>query len=197
MEQLSNGKWRLRLEPAQGAVLVVEEGEKVRYTKRKRRRLQNWLRFPVTGISAVDAEAYVTWLDRSGRVPGARLCTEREWERGARGADDRRFPHGYELDPEDANYDETYGKHPLAMGPDEVGSHPSSRSPFGLDDMSGNAWEWTTSSIQPARYSARGGAYFFGRKTNQIVNRELPVPTIRVATLGLRVCATYPRPIRK
>ena len=50
------------------------------------------------------------WLDRTGRVPGARVCEEREWERAARGADDRMYPHGDNLEPDDANFDETYGK---------------------------------------------------------------------------------------
>ena len=49
----------------------------------------------------------------------------------ARGADDREFPGGDFLDPDDANFDETYAREPASMGPDEVGSYPASRSPFG------------------------------------------------------------------
>ena len=37
--------------------------------------------------------------------------------------------------------DATYGRMLGAYGPDEVGRHPESRSPFGVDDMAGNAWE--------------------------------------------------------
>jgi formylglycine-generating enzyme required for sulfatase activity len=186
------GGWRLTIMPAQ-RVYTAAAGEKLYYGRRRAREVQDWLRFPVTGISAHDAEAYVAWLDRTGRVPGARLCTEYEWARAARGADDRTFPHGYRLDPEDANYDETYGKDPLGMGPDEIGAHPASRSPFGLEDMSGNAWEWTTSSLAPGQYVGRGGSYFYDQKTNQIVNRQVSVPTLRDATLGFRVCADPPR----
>ena len=97
----------------------------------------------------------------TGRVPGARLCNEREWERAARGADDREFPHGDHLEPDDADIDQTYGKEPLAFGPDEVGSHPASRSPFGLDDMCGNVFEWTTSSLAPNEHVLRGGGYYY------------------------------------
>ena len=56
-------------------------------------------------------------------------------------ADARTFPSGPALAPDDANIDSTYGREPLAFGPDEVGSHPGSRSPIGADDMAGNVWE--------------------------------------------------------
>ena len=74
-------------------------------------------------------------------MPGARLCSELEWERAARGGDDRMFPHGDELRAEDANIDLTYGRVDSAYGPDAVGSHPASRSPFGVDDLAGNVLE--------------------------------------------------------
>lgn len=147
----------------------------------------------MTAISADDAQAYARWLDTTGRLPGARLCTEYEWERGARGADDREYPHGNRLAPDDANHDQTYGRKPSATGPDEVGSHPASRSPFGLDDMVGNAFEWTVSSLVPGQFVGRGGSFFYDPKTNQIANRQVSLATLRDATLGLRLCATFPR----
>jgi formylglycine-generating enzyme required for sulfatase activity len=79
------------------------------------------------------------------------------------------------------------------MGPDEVGSHPDSRSPFGLDDMSGNAFEWTTSTVNLGSYVGRGGSYYHDRKTIQVVNRAVSSPAIRDATLGVRMCAAFPR----
>src|SRR5207253_1092585 len=112
----------------------------------------------------------------SGRLPGARLCDEHEWERAARGADGRRFPHGDRLAPDDANYDETYGRHPLAYGPDEVGSHPASESPFGVRDMAGNVYEWVRSVRAPAEAVYRGGAWYFGQNTNRCANREVAEP---------------------
>src|SRR5262249_15127434 len=140
------------------------------------------------------AVAYVQWLSSSGRVPGARLCTEYEWERAARGADDRDYPHGDVLDPEDANFTDTYDKDPLAAGPDEVGSHPATRSVFGVDDMGGNAFEWVTSSVTLDKSAARGGAYTYDAITGLIPNRQTPQPQYRDGTLGLRVCADYPLP---
>src|SRR5207237_9071692 len=135
------------LAPQTGSrVQVVREGEKLRLPRAERAE-QDWLRLPVAGISFLDARAYAEWLSRTARVPGARLCNEMEWERAARGADDREFPGGDALRPTDANFDATYGKQPQAFGPDQVGSHPGSRSPFGVDDMAGNVWEWVESSL--------------------------------------------------
>jgi len=96
------------------------------------------------------------------------------------------------LDPDDANFDETYGRDAAAMGPDEVGSHPASRSPFGLDDMAGNVFEWTTSSLDPGKSVARGGAYFYDRMTARSTNRNPLEPGLRDPRLGLRICAAAP-----
>jgi formylglycine-generating enzyme required for sulfatase activity len=191
LQPLARGRWRFTFQPAQQAYTALS-GEPIRYPGRKMRAVQDWLKFPVTGISVADAEAYLAWLRREGRVPGARLCTEQEWERAARGADDREFPHGYQLDPDDANYDETYGKDPRGIGLDEVGSHFASRSPFEIDDMTGNAYEWAVSSLAPKEYVGRGGSFFYDQKTNRIPNRQVPTASLRDATLGLRVCASYP-----
>ena len=79
------------------------------------------MRFPVSGIDWDDVLAYTRWLSSSGRVPRARPCREDEWERAARGADGRAFPHGDELRPSDANWEATYDKQPLAFGPDTLG----------------------------------------------------------------------------
>ncbi|XXF78653.1 bifunctional serine/threonine-protein kinase/formylglycine-generating enzyme family protein [Myxococcaceae bacterium GXIMD 01537] len=190
-----DGAWWLRIQPGTRPY-TARVGEKLRYGKRERRVEQDWLRLPVTGISFPDAEAYTAWLSRTGRVPGARLCTEHEWERAARGADGRDFPHGDSLAPDDANIDITYGKEPLGFGPDEVGSHPASRSPFGVDDLAGNVWEWTRSSLEPGKPVARGGSYYFASNSARSANRELPEPGLRDLTVGLRVCADPPVPTR-
>jgi serine/threonine protein kinase/formylglycine-generating enzyme required for sulfatase activity len=187
----AEGRWRFEYQPAQFRY-EAREGAPLRYRFRPKRAEQQWPRFPVTGIDTSDALAYLSWLRRSGRVPGARFCTEYEWERAARGADGREFPHGAELLADDANFDETYAKDPRGMGLDEVGSHPPSRSPFGVDDMTGNAFEWVVSSLQQGQYVGRGGSYFYERNTNRLTNRQLPTATLRDATLGLRVCASFP-----
>jgi eukaryotic-like serine/threonine-protein kinase len=182
--------WQLSLQPTR-KVYAARAGEKIHYEARQRRAEQDWLHFPVSGVSLEDAQAYVGWLSGSGRVPGARLCTEREWERAARGADDREFPHGNRLDPDDANIDQTYGRDPLAFGPDEVGSHPASRSPFGLDDASGNVFEWTSSVLAPNEHVLRGGGYYYDVTVARIPNRQVSEPTVRDPNIGIRVCVTF------
>ncbi len=185
------GTWRLRIQPGSVAY-EARAGEKLRYARREQRAEQDWLRMPVTGIAFPDAEAYAAWLHRTGRVPGARLCSELEWERAARGADGREFPHGDTLALDDANIDLTYGKQPAGFGPDEVGSHPASRSPFGVDDLAGNVWEWTRSALEPGKPVARGGSYYYSSNSARSSNRELPEPGLRDLTVGMRVCADLP-----
>ncbi|MBJ6760294.1 SUMF1/EgtB/PvdO family nonheme iron enzyme [Myxococcaceae bacterium JPH2] len=185
------GTWRLRFQPGD-TPYTARMGEPLRYAKRERRAEQDWLRFPVSGITFADAQAYASWLATTGRVPGARLCTELEWERAARGVDGREFPHGDRLEPDEANVDTTYGKEPGGFGPDEVGSHAASRSPFGADDMAGNVWEWTRSWLEPGRPVARGGSFSFASTSARSSNRELPEPSLRDVALGLRVCADPP-----
>jgi formylglycine-generating enzyme required for sulfatase activity len=148
---------------------------------------------PVVGITWEDAQAYTRWLASTARVPGARPCSEREWERAARGADGRLYPHGDALGADDANFDRTYGKVLASFASDEVGAHPASRSPFGVDDLVGNVWEWTASVLVPGTPVARGGAYYFDEKTGQSSNREIVDPTLRDVSLGLRVCAALPQ----
>ena len=189
LETLADGSWQLALKPSEQSY-AARLGSPIVYKGRTTRAAQDWRKFPVVGIDWDDVEAYAAWLRTSGRVPGARPCREDEWERAARGADDREFPHGDTLAPDDANFDETYGKQPLAFGPDAVGSHPASRSPFGLDDTSGNVWEWTRAlgASGDARV-LKGGAYYYGAITNRIPNRQVVERTMRDATLGVRICA--------
>jgi formylglycine-generating enzyme required for sulfatase activity len=189
LTRLAPGRWRLAFKP--GSVLLeAETGQPVRYPERTLAAAQRWERWPVVGISYQDVTAYTSWLDRSGRLPGARPCTEPEWERAARGADDRVYPHGYALAPTDANFDETYGKVPASFGLDEVGSHPASRSPFGVDDLSGNVWEWVSSHLTDNHAAARGGSFAYASPTARIPNREKPEPTYRDVALGVRICAS-------
>ena len=169
---------------------AVRSDEPLVYTGRKVLARQDWLDFPVAGVSPAAAKRYAAWLRETGRVPGARLCTELEWERAARGADDRVFPHGGLLQPDDANFDATYGRLDGAYGPDAVGSHPRSRSPFGVDDLAGNIYEFAISSQKSEEMVIRGGAYYFNSATCRSTNREVVPASFQDVTTGFRLCAS-------
>jgi eukaryotic-like serine/threonine-protein kinase len=187
LRTLADGTHELTITP-DTITYTAREGEVITYPDRATRKQQDWRRWPVSGISADDAEAYAAWLDRTGRVKHARLCTEAEWERAARGADGRPYPHGDRLAPDDANIDVTYGQRAGGFGPDEVGSHPASTSPHGLVDTSGNVWELMR-GIAGQDVVARGGTYFQPARTARLANREFVTRTLRHVQVGVRLCA--------
>jgi len=193
----------LRWQPVSGWVLTFHrsgaqifsawEGEPFRYAGRDHNREGDWRQLPLSGVSADDLEGYFAWLDRSGRLRGARLCNEQEWERAARGADARRYPGGDRLSPGDANFDATYGRRPDAYGPDVAGAHPGSASPFGVLDMTGNAMEMVLPHTpELGRLVFRGGGWYYTPLTVLIANRNAGEPTLRNAVLGARTCAPLP-----
>jgi formylglycine-generating enzyme required for sulfatase activity len=125
----------------------------------------DWVQLPLGGVSYDDGLRYAAWLARARGLAGARVCTDLEWERAARGADDRHFPAGNrEPGPTDACTLGTYGGDPRRAGPCAVATHPSTRSIFGVEDMVGSQFEWTSSPAMAVRdhraiEQARAGSY--------------------------------------
>ncbi len=91
-------------------------------------------------VSQAEAAAYARWAGRS-------LPTEAEWQRAAYSAPDgseRPYPWGAK--PPNASL----GNFDLqAWDPMPVNSFPQSQSAFGLHDILGNGWEWTSSAFAP------------------------------------------------
>lgn len=183
-------------------VSYASRGEFLIHQARERdeRQAQRWRDLPVSAVSSRAAREYARWL--SGEVPGARLCSEYEWERAARGADTRAFPHGDALEPHQANFDQTHGATTAATaGPDAVGSYPGSASPFGVLDMAGNVYEWTSSEFAPGGevslavpgrdrlHVVRGGSFYTALISAMAMNRWKVPDSDRFANLGVRICA--------
>ena len=183
-----DGTWELTINPAGDITYRARAGSPIEYRDRTLRKVQDWLQFPVSGITPEDGAVYAAWLAKTGRVPRARLCDEVEWEKAARGIDGRRFPHGNHVDPDDTNIDVTYGRRDGGFGPDAVGSHPRSTSPFGADDMAGNVWEMLRTANHDG-FVMRGGGYYTGTNSSNLANRQPITPTFRNLHAGLRICA--------
>jgi formylglycine-generating enzyme required for sulfatase activity len=193
LSELEDGAFKLEIKPST-ETYSARSGEPIVYRGRATERSQDWLKMPVLGRALDDMNDYLRWLDRTGRVRGARLCSDQEWERAARGADGRLYPHGSSLSPSDANFYDTHGKDGTNLGPDEVGAHPLSASPFGVDDMTGNAFEWVRSSLAANEWVIRGGCFFFDAISARSSNRNVVEQNYRDPRFGLRVCApiTFP-----
>jgi eukaryotic-like serine/threonine-protein kinase len=187
------GRWRVTMQPATTR-LEAWDGEPITYPGRSRKATVNWRRLPVSGISQQDAIAYAAWLDRSGQVPGARLCTDDEWEAAARGADGRAYPIGEDVRREEGNWQFTYGG-ALGLGADEVSlENPEvARTVYGLDGLVGNVFDMTISNSQgieglPA--TARGGAFSFDLGAVKIEQHNQVEASYRDIGLGVRLCSS-------
>jgi formylglycine-generating enzyme required for sulfatase activity len=147
-------------------------------------------------------------LTSTSLPPGAlkvQLPSEAEWEKAARGGLEipwgeagmqhenpdpaRRYPWGQKPDPELANFDET-----RIEASSTVGCFPDGASPYGVEDLSGNVWEWTRSHRKDYPYQAgdgredltagdytsrvvRGGAFYSDGRLVRCAYRDLRSPS--------------------
>ncbi len=151
----------------------------------------DWLHMPVNapgGHIAFDGKTFtsfpgyenhpvvmVTWFGARAycKSTGGRLPFEDEWEKAARGEDERAYPWGDTLERNQANY---YGSRDVfekVLGKQgdttPVGFYNGKSydgyqtlravSPYGLFDMAGNVWQWTNDDYEGIHYRyLRGGS---------------------------------------
>jgi formylglycine-generating enzyme required for sulfatase activity len=141
-----------------------------------------------------DAQTYCAWR-------GRRLPTEAEWEKAARGDDARLFPWGNQWDAKRVRLS---GEDARNGDMAAVGSFPQNASPYGALDMSGNAWEWTSSRGMAYPYAAgdgrevqsiagkrvvRGGAWGTSERNARTTTRDGQEPDNTFWNRGFRCAA--------
>ncbi|MBS1815433.1 MAG: SUMF1/EgtB/PvdO family nonheme iron enzyme [Acidobacteria bacterium] len=111
-----------------------------------------WEQKPVTWVSLEDARAYAAWA-------GKRLPHEWEWQLAAQGTDGRSYPWG---DRWNAAMVPKTNRSREASGPENVNTHPQAASPYGVEDLVGNVWQWTDEYMDDHTRAAvlRGGSYY-------------------------------------
>ena len=144
-----------------------------------------WIPLPLSWpvyVTQAEASAFARWA-------GARLPSEGEFQRAAHGTlegRERSHPWG-EAEPTAAHGVFDFS----SWDPEPVGSHPSGRSAWDIDDLVGNGWEWTSTPFEPfpgfhamasyPEYSADffDGQHYVMKGASPATARELLRPSFR------------------
>lgn len=150
---------------------------------------------PAIYVSWLDAEAFCNWS-------GARLPTEAEWEKAAKGNTPQEWPWGDQAKSAFANF---LGDTDGSAYTSAVGSFQMDQSSYGIYDMAGNAQEWVADWYDEFYYKMasnknprgpsmgemkvlRGGSWNDSHIAGRVTARMKMVPDYRDTTVGFR-CA--------
>jgi len=133
---------------------------------------------PRTGVKHAEAEALCA-------EQGKRLCSELEWERACKGPENSTYEYG---DRYRADVCST-GRSPRML---PNGYRQGCRSEFGVRDMHGGVWEWTSSRWgrggDPKLVALRGGNGEAGDLVGRCANATPRAPNSASPTVGFRCC---------
>jgi serine/threonine-protein kinase len=150
---------------------------------------------PVSNVSYDDAVAFAEWRSKRDGVT-YRLPTEEEWEYAARNGDkENLYPWGNAWAPGRAATQEA------GVGKEQpVGTYPQGGNRWGVQDLIGNVWEWTSSKaslypgsplklpdVQKGWIVARGGGYSSSADKVSATKRDWFAPNYKNAVLGFRL----------
>jgi formylglycine-generating enzyme required for sulfatase activity len=136
---------------------------------------------PAVMVNYPMAEAYAKWASK-------RLPTEEEWEKAARGPLGMLFPWGGTWNP-DRLSSSVGGEGSLAP----VDSHPMGSSPYGVMDMAGNVWEWTSTVHSDRARVIKGGSFMESKPYQFMCSYKSHRPqTTSESCLGFRCLADAP-----
>ena len=141
---------------------------------------------PRENVNWYESMAFANWLSNRLKMK-ITLPTVAQWQRAAKGDDDRYFPWGDDYHEEHCNTRESGLKMTTP-----VNRYPKGVSPYGVYDMAGNIWEWTMNTAasdegRDFRRAVAGGSFVSTCDRVQTSFRYYLDPRVRYSSIGIRL----------